>query len=53
MHRTVFVGSVNLKQVYEIAKLKSTDEHLNHIPLKGLCKSVISTAKSMGISVVR
>uniref|UniRef100_A0A7S3LP89 Large ribosomal subunit protein uL11m n=1 Tax=Aplanochytrium stocchinoi TaxID=215587 RepID=A0A7S3LP89_9STRA len=45
------VGTVSIKHVYEIAKIKKTDEHLQHIHMKGLVKSIISSAKSMGIAV--
>lgn len=47
----VIVGKVNLKQVYEIAKFKQTDPHLEHIPLPGLCRTIIAVAKSMGVEV--
>ncbi|EPX71383.1 ribosomal protein subunit L19 [Schizosaccharomyces octosporus yFS286] len=45
-------GQLSLKHVYEIAKLKSTDPTLKGTDLKSLCKSVIGTAKSMGVQVV-
>lgn len=47
------VGTVSLKHVYEIARIKSTDKHLAHIPLESLCKSIIGTAGSCGIQVVK
>ncbi|RMZ88977.1 hypothetical protein DV736_g3794, partial [Chaetothyriales sp. CBS 134916] len=46
------VGSVTLKHVYEIAKIKQTETRLSGLTLQGLCKSVIASAKSMGIEVV-
>ena len=46
------VGRVSLKHVYEIAKLKRTETRLSGLSLQGLCKSVISQAKSIGIQVV-
>lgn len=49
--RTEKVGSVSLKHVYEIAKIKQQDLHLSHISLEELCKSIISTANSCGISI--
>lgn len=49
-HETV--GSVTLKQVYEIAKLKHQDEHLKHLPLQGICRSIVGSAQSMGIEVI-
>lgn len=47
------VGSVSLKHVYEIAKIKTTDRHLAHIPLESMCRSVIGTAATCGITVDR
>mmetsp|Transcript_16022 Transcript_16022/g.18118 ORF Transcript_16022/g.18118 Transcript_16022/m.18118 type:complete len:147 (-) Transcript_16022:645-1085(-) len=44
-------GTVSIKHIYEIAKIKQTDEHLSHIHLQGLVKSIMSTSKSMGIQV--
>lgn len=46
------VGSVTLKHVYEIAQIKKTETRLSGLPLEGLCKSVIASAKSMGIKVI-
>lgn len=48
-----FAGKVDLKEIYEIARVKQTDPHLEHISLEGLCRSVISTAQSVGIEVVQ
>lgn len=41
-------GSISLKHVHEIAKIKSKDNHLRLVPLENLAKSVIGTCKSMG-----
>lgn len=46
------IGQVSLKHVYEIAQTKQTESRLSGLSLIGLCKSVISQAKSMGIKVV-
>lgn len=46
------VGTVTLKHVYEIAKMKQTETRLSGLSLEGLCKSVISQAKSMGVKIV-
>ncbi|KAJ9658446.1 mitochondrial 54S ribosomal protein YmL19 [Neophaeococcomyces mojaviensis] len=46
------IGTVSLKHVYEIAKIKQTEQRLSGVSLEGLCKSVISQAKSMGVKVV-
>lgn len=49
-HETV--GEVTLKHVYEIAKIKQTETRLSGLSLEGLCKTVIASAKSMGIKVI-
>ncbi|KAJ0398081.1 hypothetical protein P43SY_001171 [Pythium insidiosum] len=46
------IGTVHLRQIYEIAKVKQQDEHVDYIELESLCKSLIGSAKSMGIRVV-
>ncbi|KAI0132215.1 mitochondrial 54S ribosomal protein YmL19 [Xylariales sp. AK1849] len=45
------VGSVTLKHVYEIAKIKQTELRLSGLALEGLCKAIIYQAKSIGIAV--
>ncbi|KAK5628519.1 hypothetical protein RRF57_004234 [Xylaria bambusicola] len=45
-------GTVSLKHVYEIAKIKQSELRLSGLSLEGLCRSVISQAKSIGIEVV-
>ncbi|KAJ5107015.1 hypothetical protein N7456_003690 [Penicillium angulare] len=45
-------GQISLKHVYEIAKIKHTETRLSGLSLQGLCKSVMSQAKSIGIQVV-
>jgi len=47
-----FVGTVSLKHVYEIAKIKQTDERHKEQDLKAICGAVISTADVIGIKVV-
>ncbi|KAI0017482.1 mitochondrial 54S ribosomal protein YmL19 [Xylariomycetidae sp. FL0641] len=49
-HETV--GTVTLKHVYEIAKIKQSELRLSGLSLEGLCKNVIWQAKSMGIAVI-
>ncbi|KAI0484685.1 ribosomal protein L11, N-terminal domain-containing protein [Xylariaceae sp. FL0804] len=46
------VGTVTLKHIYEIAKIKQSELRLSGLSLQGLCMSVIYQAASMGISVV-
>lgn len=47
-----YLGEISLKHVYEVALIKKTDETHKDIPLKEICKSVVSTAKTLGINVV-
>jgi large subunit ribosomal protein L11 len=49
---TETVGTVSLKHIYEIAKIKQSELRLSGLSLEGLCRSVIYQAKSIGISVV-
>ncbi|KAI1076775.1 ribosomal protein L11 [Whalleya microplaca] len=46
------VGTITLKHVYEIAKVKQSELRLSGLSLEGLCRSVIFQSKSMGIEVV-
>jgi large subunit ribosomal protein L11 len=46
-----FVGSVSLKHVYEIAKIKQTELRLSGLSLEGICKTVIAQAKTVGVEV--
>ncbi|OMH81435.1 54S ribosomal protein L19, mitochondrial [Zancudomyces culisetae] len=45
------VGTVSLKHIYEIAKIKQKDPSLSHVELQSICKSIIASAKSAGIEV--
>ncbi|EFQ30759.1 ribosomal protein L11 [Colletotrichum graminicola] len=46
------VGTISLKHVYEIAKIKQSEMRLSGLSLESLCRSVIYQAKSIGINVV-
>ena len=46
------MGEVHVKHVYEIAKIKQRDPHMQHIPLESVCRLVMGSAGSMGIRVV-
>jgi large subunit ribosomal protein L11 len=46
------VGTVSLKHIYEIAKIKATDENLKQVSLEGIAKSVLGTARTLGVKVV-
>ena len=45
-------GYVSLKHIYEIALIKSQDEVFKQVPLQGVCKCLIGSAKSIGIKVI-
>lgn len=44
-------GYITPEQIYEIALIKQADDNRWHLPLEGIAKSVIGTAKSMGVQV--
>lgn len=46
------VGNISLKHVYEIAKIKKTDERHKNVELQAICGAVILTAEAVGVSVV-
>lgn len=46
------VGTVSLKHVYEIAKIKNSELRLSGLSLEGLCRAIIYQAKSIGVAVV-
>ncbi|KJZ79211.1 54S ribosomal protein L19 [Hirsutella minnesotensis 3608] len=46
------IGTISLKHVYEIAKIKQSELRLSGLSLEGLCKAVIHQARSVGIEVV-
>ena len=46
------VGTISLKHVFEIAKIKATDDHLRHLRLEAIASTVVGTAKTLGIRVV-
>ena len=44
-------GFISPEAVYEIAKIKQQDDIRWHLPLDGIARSVVGTARSMGIKV--
>lgn len=46
------VGKLSLKHVWEVAKIKQTDERLKGLELESICRSVVGTAKTLGLEVV-
>ncbi|KAJ3682406.1 hypothetical protein LUZ60_014979 [Juncus effusus] len=49
----VSVTEIGLRHVYEIAKIKQADPFKKHLSIEAICKSIIGTANSMGIQVVK
>jgi large subunit ribosomal protein L11 len=45
-------GTLSLKHIYEVAKVKKMDPALIPLDMKAVCKMVIHSARSMGFSVV-
>ncbi|KAF9498511.1 mitochondrial ribosomal protein L11 [Pleurotus eryngii] len=45
-------GIISLKHVYEIAKIKSTDEHVKHLSLEAIARTIVGSARSLGVQVV-
>jgi large subunit ribosomal protein L11 len=45
-------GTISLKHVFEIAKIKATDEHLKHLQLEAIARTIVGTARSLGVQVV-
>ncbi|OCK82780.1 ribosomal protein L11 [Lepidopterella palustris CBS 459.81] len=46
------VGTVSLKHVFEIAKIKQEEVRLSGMSLEGMCRSVVAQAASIGVVVV-
>ena len=46
-------GTVTLKQVYEIAKVKAQDKSFRNVSLESVCHSVVGSARSIGIEVIQ
>ncbi|KAI0997150.1 hypothetical protein K3495_g11036 [Podosphaera aphanis] len=45
------IGTISLKHVYEIAKIKHSELRLSGLSLEAICKCVIAQAKSVGVEV--
>lgn len=45
-------GKLSLKHVWEIARIKQQDERLKGLELESICKSVVGTAKTLGLEVL-
>jgi large subunit ribosomal protein L11 len=45
------IGYITPEQVYEIARIKQRDEMRFHLPLESIARSVVGSAKTMGVAV--
>ena len=36
----------------EIARIKATDEHMKHLKLESIARTVVGTARTLGVQVV-
>ncbi|KIK65453.1 hypothetical protein GYMLUDRAFT_239987 [Collybiopsis luxurians FD-317 M1] len=46
------LATISLKHVYEIAKIKATDDHMSHLSLESIARMIVGSARSLGIQVV-
>lgn len=44
---------MTLKHIYEIARVKAEDPAFAGVPLESICRTIIGSARSIGIQVVR
>lgn len=47
----VATAYITPEAVYEIAKIKQKDDHMWHLPLEGIARSVIGSCRSLGVHV--
>lgn len=46
------IGKVSVKQIYEIAKVKMMDEDLKVLGLEKVARTVVGSARSLGLEIV-
>jgi len=46
------IGTISVKHVYEIAKIKHTDLHMSNMSLEDICRAIVGTAETLGVKVV-
>lgn len=49
-HETL--ATISLKHVYEIAKIKRQDEHMQGLSLESISRAVVGSARTLGINVI-
>jgi large subunit ribosomal protein L11 len=47
-----WAGTVTLKHVYEIAKIKKKDEHMAHLDEEAIARMICGSARSLGLRVI-
>ena len=45
-------GTMTLKQIYEIDKIKKQDSNNRNVPLRSVCRSVIGSARILGMQLI-
>lgn len=46
------LATISLKHVYEVAKIKQRDEHMQGLSLESISRAVVGSARSLGIDVI-
>ncbi|KAI8803213.1 ribosomal protein L11 [Cladochytrium replicatum] len=46
------VGTLSLKHVYELAKIKHNDPTMQHMPLRNVAAEIVGQARSIGVTIV-
>lgn len=49
--KELLTQDIRLKEIYHLAIFKKCDQLMNHLELKSICKTLIASAKSMGLDV--
>lgn len=47
-----FIGTISVKHVYEIAKIKQSDPHMSSMSLEDISRAILGTASTLGVKVV-
>lgn len=47
-----FIGTISVKHVYEIAKIKQVDPHMSSRSLEDISRAILGTASTLGVKVV-
>ncbi|TFK29307.1 mitochondrial 54S ribosomal protein YmL19 [Coprinopsis marcescibilis] len=46
------LATISLKHVFEISKIKASDEQLKHLPQESIARMIVGSARTLGIQVV-